>query len=79
MESDKLTTRLATLSPAKRALLELKLQQGRGGVAGSMIIPCRDSPSRPPSLPCDLRSTLVGTFAENPLGSSNAKRSFNEV
>jgi amino acid adenylation domain-containing protein len=41
MESDKLTTRLATLSPAKRALLELKLQQGRGGMATNMTIPRR--------------------------------------
>ena len=41
MESDKLIERLATLSPAKRALLELKLQQGRGRTAAQMTIPRR--------------------------------------
>jgi len=41
MDSDKLTERLASLSPAKRALLELKLQQGRGGGAGNAAIPRR--------------------------------------
>ena len=41
MDSDKLTERLATLSPAKRALLELKLQQGRGRTAAQMTIPRR--------------------------------------
>ena len=41
MDSDKLTERLATLSPAKRALLELKLQQGRGCTAAQMTIPRR--------------------------------------
>ena len=41
MDSDKLIERLATLSPAKRALLELKLQQGRGRTAAQMTIPRR--------------------------------------
>ena len=41
MESEKLIERLATLSPAKRALLELKLQQGRGRTAAQMTIPRR--------------------------------------
>ncbi|MGZ9260406.1 MAG: non-ribosomal peptide synthetase, partial [Candidatus Binatia bacterium] len=41
MESEKLTERLATLSPAKRALLELKLQQGRGRTAAQMTVPRR--------------------------------------
>jgi len=79
MESDKLTARLATLSPAKRALLELKLQQGRGGMAANMSIARCDSLSRRLSSRCDLRSALVGKFAVQPLGSSNAKRSFNAV
>ena len=39
MTTDKLTLRLASLSPAKRALLELKLQQGRAGLPGNMTIP----------------------------------------
>ena len=38
MTTDKLTLRLASLSPAKRALLELKLQQGRAGLPGNMTI-----------------------------------------
>ena len=41
MDSDKLTARLASLSPAKRALLELKLQQGGAGGAGNAAIPRR--------------------------------------
>ena len=41
MESNKLTARLASLSSAKRALLELKLQQVHAISAGSMTIPRR--------------------------------------
>ena len=38
MESDNLTTRLASLSPAKRAFFELRLQRSRAGAAGNASI-----------------------------------------
>lgn len=41
MDSKDLQTRLASLSPAKRALLELKLKQGRTGIAENLTIPRR--------------------------------------
>src|SRR5258706_5917242 len=41
MDSKDIQIRLASLSPAKRALLELKLKQGRTGIAESLTIPRR--------------------------------------
>jgi amino acid adenylation domain-containing protein len=38
IETEKVSARLATLSPAKRALLELRLQQGRSGTPANMTI-----------------------------------------
>ena len=48
MDSDKLTARLASLSPAKRALLELKLRQGRAGGVEHATIPRRTNRNSAP-------------------------------
>jgi aspartate racemase len=48
MESDNLTARLAILSPAKRALLELQLTQNRGEPLVSPNIPRRSAPGEAP-------------------------------
>ena len=48
MESTDLTERLANLSPAKRALLELKLKQNGSGQAAKLTIPRRSTTDKAP-------------------------------
>jgi len=68
MGSVKLAAPLASLSPAKRALLELKLQQGRAGIGGNMTMSLCDSLSRSPDSRGDHRAALVGEVRSTTAG-----------